>query len=129
MTNKTIHKILTYCIAAVWIVNGLFCKVLGFVPRHEEIVERITTVDRPSAAYLTILIGISEIIMAVWILSGYKSRLNAIAQIIIVATMNTLEFLLAHDLLLWGKLNAFFAFLFMVVVYYTEFNLHKRQHQ
>ena len=128
MTNKTIHKIVTYCIAAVWIANGLFCKVLGFVPRHEEIVERITNVDRPSAAYLTILIGISEIIMALWVLSGYKSKLNAIAQIIIVATMNTLEFLLAPDLLLWGKLNAVFAFLFILVVYYTEFNLNKRQH-
>ena len=128
MTNKTIHNIMTYCIAAVWIANGLFCKVLGFVPRHEEIVERITNVDRPYAAYLTILIGISEIIMAVWVLSGYKSKLNAIAQIIIVATMNTLEFLLAPDLLLWGKLNAVFAFLFMVVVYFNEFNLHKKQH-
>ena len=120
---------MTYCIAAVWIANGLFCKVLNFVPRHEEIIERITNVDPPSAAYLTILIGISEIIMAIWILSGYKSKLNAIAQITIVATMNTLEFLLAPDLLLWGKLNAFFAFLFMVVVYFNEFNLHKRQHQ
>ena len=120
---------MTYCIAAVWIANGLFCKVLGFVPRHEEIVERITNVDRPSAACLTILIGISEIIMALWILSGYKSKLNAIAQITLVATMNTLEFVLAPDLLLWGKLNAVFAFLFMVVVYFNEFNLHKKQHQ
>jgi hypothetical protein len=28
-------------IAAAWLVNGLFCKVLNFVPRHEEIVRRI----------------------------------------------------------------------------------------
>lgn len=126
MTNRTTYKILTYCIAAVWIANGLFCKVLDFVPRHQEIVTRITTVDRPSAAYLTILIGISEVIMAIWILSGYYSKLNAIVQIVIVATMNTLEYWLAPDLLLWGKLNAFFAFLFVLVVYFNEFHLNKR---
>ncbi|MES2412054.1 MAG: DoxX-like family protein [Bacteroidota bacterium] len=127
MANKNIHKIVTYCIAAVWIANGLFCKVLDFVPRHQEIVERITNVDRPSAAYLTILIGISEIIMAVWILSGYRSKLNTIAQIIIIASMNTLEFMLAPDLLLWGKLNSLFAFLFILVVYFNEFHLNKKQ--
>ncbi|HMK06255.1 MAG TPA: DoxX-like family protein [Flavobacterium sp.] len=125
MTKKTIHKIVTYCIAAVWIVNGLFCKVLNLVPRHEQIVARILgdNYSRP----LTILIGISEIIMAVWILSGYKSKLNAIAQIIIIASMNTLEFILAPDLLLWGKLNSLFAFLFILVVYFNEFLLNKKK--
>lgn len=127
MANRTTYKILTYCIAAVWIANGLFCKVLDFVPRHQEIVARITTVDRPSAAYLTILIGISEVIMAIWILSGYYSKLNAVVQIVIVATMNALEYWLAPDLLLWGKLNAFFAFLFVLVVYFNEFHLNKKK--
>ena len=118
---------MNYCIATVWIANGLFCKVLDLVPRHQEIVERITNADRPSAAYLTILIGISEIIMAVWILSGYKSKLNAIAQIVVIASMNTLEFILAADLLLWGKLNSVFAFLFILVIYFNEFYLNKKQ--
>ena len=125
MRNKQIYKILIYCIAAVWIANGLFCKVLNLVPRHEQIVARILGDDysRP----LTILIGISEIIMAVWILSGYKTKLNAIAQISVVATMNTLEFMLVPDLLLWGKLNSFFASIFIIVVYFNEFYLNKEQ--
>lgn len=122
-----IYKILTYCIATVWIVNGLFCKVLDFVPRHQEIVQTITNIDRPSAAYLTILIGISEIIMAIWILSSYKTKLNAILQIGVVATMNTIEFILVPDLLLWGKLNSLFAFIFILVVYYNEFYINKKQ--
>lgn len=108
----------------VWIVNGLFCKVLHFVPRHEQIVARILGNDysRP----LTIAIGISEIFMALWILSRYKTRLNAIAQIAIVVAMNTIEFFLAPDLLLWGKLNAVFAFLFILIVFYNEFYLNKK---
>jgi uncharacterized membrane protein YphA (DoxX/SURF4 family) len=120
-----IHKILTYCIATVWIANGLFCKVLNLVPRHKQIVARILGDDH--SRLLTILIGLSEIIMAVWILSAYKTKLNAIAQIAVVATMNTLEFILVPDLLLWGKLNSLFAFIFILVVYYNEFYLNKIQ--
>ncbi|RTZ04368.1 hypothetical protein EKL98_09285 [Flavobacterium bomense] len=125
MTKTKIYKILSYCIATVWIANGLFCKVLNLVPRHEQIVARILGDDysRP----LTILIGLSEIIMAVWILSAYKTRLNAIAQMAVVGTMNTLEFMFVPDLLLWGKLNSMFAFIFIIVVYSNEFYLNKKQ--
>jgi hypothetical protein len=122
---KGIHKVLTYCIATVWIANGLFCKVLNHVPRHEQIVARILGGDH--SRLLTTLIGLAEIIMAIWILSAYKSRLNAITQISVVATMNTLEFFLAPDLLLWGKLNSLFAFIFIIAIYYNEFYLNKEQ--
>lgn len=123
MNNKGLHSVLTYCIAAVWIVNGLFCKVLNLVPRHEQIVARILGDDY--ARPLTVLIGLAEVVMAVWILSVIKTRLNAIAQIVTVALMNTMEFFLVPDLLLWGKFNACFAFLFIVAVYYNEFHLNK----
>lgn len=120
-----IKKILTYCIATVWIANGLFCKVLNLVPRHEQIVARILGDDH--SRLLTILIGLSEIIMAACILIAFKTELNAIAQIIVVATMNILEFILVPDLLLWGKLNSLFAFIFILVVYFNEFYFYKKQ--
>ena len=124
MTSQQIHKILTYFIATVWLVNGLICKVLNFVPRHEQIVARIlgSEYSRP----LTLLIGLAEIGMVVWILSRIQKRVNAVVQIVIVATMNILEFSLASDLLLWGKMNIFFAFLFILVVYYNEFQLKEK---
>ena len=125
MRNNKIYKILIYCIATVWIANGLFCKVLNLVPRHEQIVARILG-DQYSRPF-TILIGLSEIIMAVWILSAYKTKLNAIVQIAIVATMNILEFMLVPDLLLWGKLNSLFAFIFILVVYFNEFYFNNKQ--
>ena len=123
--DRKVYKILNLCIAAVWIANGLFCKVLNLVPRHEQIVARILgdTYSRP----VTILIGISEVVMALWILLGYKSKLNAMVQIVIVATMNTLEYILVPDLLLWGKLNSVFAFFFILVVYYNEFYFNRKQ--
>jgi len=115
------HRTLTYIISLVWLVNGLYCKVLDQVPRHQEIVERI--VGEEYAQTLTCLIGLSEIVMAVWVFSSYRSRLNAIVQMIIVATMNIIEFLVVPDLLLWGHLNSIFALCFIGVVYYNEFVL------
>lgn len=125
MTKPRIYKILNYCIATVWVANGLFCKVLNLVPRHEQIVAKILgdAISRP----MTILIGLSEILMCFWILSGYRTKLNAIIQIAVVATMNLLEFILVPELLLWGKLNSLFAFIFIIVVYINEFYLNKKQ--
>jgi len=123
MLNKTINFLIIYSISAVWIVNGLYCKVLNFVPRHDQIVSRILdiSISRP----ITISIGILEIIMGLWVLSRLKSNLNAIVQIVIVLVMNVLEFLLVPDLLLWGKLNICFAIVFITIVYFANFKLNK----
>lgn len=124
MTNNKKHQLLNYFIAAVWLVNGLFCKLLNLVPRHREIVAGI--LGNNHSRILTILIGLSEILMAVWILSRIKPRLNAIIQMIVISSMNILEFLLVPELLLWGRANAVFAFLFILLIYYNEFYLNKR---
>ena len=118
------NNLLHYLITTVWIANGLFCKVLNLVPRHQEIVARILNIDHPR--FITLLIGIAEVGMAIWVLSNIRSRLNVIVQIIIILTMNTLEFFLAPDLLLWGKANAIFAFLFILLIYYKEFYLNNK---
>src|SRR5258708_5853773 len=118
---------LNYLIAVVWIANGLFCKVLNLVPRHQEIVARI--IGNAHAGVLTRAIGFSEMAMAVWVLSGFKTKLNAITQVVVIATMNGLEFIMAPDLLLWGRFNALFAFLFILVILYNEFYLRNRQTQ
>ncbi len=94
-----------------------------FVPRHQLIVERI--LGSEYAHTLTRFIGLLEILMAVWILSGIKSRLNALIQIIIIGSMNVLEFFLAEDLLLWGKFNIILAFILISIIYLYEFKLKK----
>ncbi len=119
MIKRKIHGILTYCIAAVWLVNGLVCKILDLVPRHQQIVARILG-DNYSRPF-TFIIGLLEVGMAIWILSGRHTRQNAVLQILIIATMNTLEFFLVPDLLLWGKMNSLFAFLFILVVFASEY--------
>ncbi|MFV0566417.1 MAG: DoxX-like family protein [Flavobacteriaceae bacterium] len=123
MANGKTHKTLTYLIAIVWLVNGLFCKVLNLVPRHEQIVANILGNDY--SRLLTFLIGVLEIIMAIWILIKFKPKLNTIIQIVVVAAMNIIEFIVVPDMLLWGRLNIVFAFLFIGVIYYNAFVLNK----
>ena len=113
-----LKKLITILISLIWFINGFFCKILNLVPRHELIVSTITGSSHPHQ--LTILIGISETLMSLWIISGKYHRLNAILQILIIATMNTLEFFLVPDLLLWGRMNAVFAVLLIGIIWYNE---------
>lgn len=124
MNIETTHRVLNYLIAAVWLGNGLFCKVLNFVPRHEQIVARILGEDY--SRVLIVLIGCGEIAIVIWVLTGIQKRLGAVTQIFLVTTMNILEFILAPDLLLWGRANALFAFIFVLIVYYNEFVINEK---
>jgi hypothetical protein len=116
MTN---NKLLNFLIAAVWLVNGLFCKVLNYVPRHREIVAGILGSEH--ALLFTKAIGFAEIAMAIWIVSGFLAKLNTITQVLIIATMNIIEFILAPGLLFWGRFNFLYAFLFIGLILYNEF--------
>jgi uncharacterized membrane protein YphA (DoxX/SURF4 family) len=123
--RRALRIVLKILISLVWLVNGLFCKVLNVVPRHELIVARILGND--FSHVLTRAIGFLEILMFVWVLSGIKSRWCAISQIIIVLTMNVIEFLVAPDLLLFGKVNLLVAFAFTGVVAIYEFVLRRTE--
>lgn len=121
---RRLHHTLIWLIAAVWIINGLFCKVLNLVPRHQLIVARI--LGDEYAVLMTKMIGVAEVFMAIWVLSGIRTRWSAIVQIIVVGVMNSIEFVMAPDLLLFGRVNAIVALVFMTVVYLNEFILHSQ---
>lgn len=121
---KRIHEILNFLFAATWLGNGLFCKVFNLAPRHQQIVE--TILNLRDGRTITVLIGVAETLMAVWILSGIWPRVNTVTQIVVIATMNILEFVLVPELLLWGKANVVFAFLFILLIGYNEFIFKKK---
>jgi uncharacterized membrane protein YphA (DoxX/SURF4 family) len=120
---NTIHKLLNYLIAIVWLLNGLFCKLLNLVPRHQLIVSKILGANH--AVFFTKTIGVAEVLMTIWILSGFKPRLCAIIQIVVVLAMNIIEFTIADDLLLFGRINLLIAIIFVLVIYCNEFVLNK----
>ena len=123
---RLLYQILRIGFAMVWFVNGFYCKIMGFVPRHEFIVAKILGYDY--AQLLTLAIGFGEVIMGFWILSGIKPKVNAVIQILLVLTMNVLEVILVPELLLWGSMNMLFAILFVLLIFINEFILAKRLH-
>lgn len=126
MTSQTnLERNSTIFICLVWVANGLLCKVLNLVPRHQEIVSKI--LGEQNAWLFTKVIGVSEILMAVWILSRIKSRFCAIFQMAIVGMMNIIEFILVPDLLLFGRMNIVLASIFILLIYFDEFILRKRE--
>jgi uncharacterized membrane protein YphA (DoxX/SURF4 family) len=116
-----LYTTLIILIAAVWLINGLYCKLLNLVPRHRLIVARILGSEH--ATLFTKTIGVLEIGMSAWVISGLWPYWCAWLQIGLVAIMNTIEFFLARDLLLFGKLNAVIATIFILLIYVTVFLL------
>ena len=117
MISKQIHITINFLIALVWLVNGIYCKILNAVPRHRQIVENI--LGREYGEFITSAIGFSEILMALWILSGFKRRLNTFCQITVIVLMNILEYILTPELLLWGRWNILFAAAFCILIYFN----------
>jgi len=96
LTPRT-ARILRWGTAGVWLAFGLLAKVLSGVPRHRAIVGRV--LGDTWAAPLTLAIGLGEVAMGAWILSGRARRTCALAQTLVIGLMNTLELTLARDLL------------------------------
>ena len=110
--------------AAVWLVNGVWCKIMDGVPRHREIVARLLGDEH--SLLLTRMIGLGEVCMAVWILSGIRWKWSCAAQIAAVAVMNIIEFIMVPDLLLFGRFNSLVALAYIMIVAWTGFRHGKR---
>lgn len=111
----------TNLLALVWLVNGFFCKILMLTPRHQEIVA--TILGKQFSGEITIVIGILETFMAVWIFIQFSKRLNAVIQIFLILLMNIIEFIMTPHLLLWGRFNMLFAIIFIIFIYSNAFKI------
>jgi hypothetical protein len=101
-TSTIARRVCTAGLAAVWLTSGLGAKLLGLVPRHQAIVARFF--GDTYALPMTKLIGVAEVVMALWILSGRERKLCAVMQALAVVAMNGLELWGARDLLLFPRL-------------------------
>lgn len=85
-------------VALVWFVFGLVFKVFNVVPRHREIVATVLGDDL--AGPMTVMIGLAEVGVGVWMLSGWRPRTCAALQTVALVVMNTLEITIAKEHLL-----------------------------
>lgn len=73
-------------------------KLLDLVPRHRAIVGR--AVGAGLSGPLTACIGVGEMLLGVWVLSGRSPKACAAVMTVALVCMNTLEIAFAKDLLL-----------------------------
>jgi hypothetical protein len=83
------HKLIRLSIAAVWFYQGLWCKVLGGVPRQEAVISTVPFLSTGEVRVALIALGLLESALAVWVLSGHRMRQAAMVQTTLLAAMNT----------------------------------------
>lgn len=97
MSNR-IRTLVGVGIGSVWVFHGLFSKILGGIPRHELIVGRI--LGQEIAGPATMMIGAYEVLLGLWAASGKLRLPCAVVQTLSIIAMNSLEILIARDLLI-----------------------------
>jgi len=92
---------LTPALAAVWLVHGVYNKLLGGSPRHLAIVQSVPGLEGAAGRRMLIAVGLAEVAIAIWMLSRRAPRLCAAVQTVLLLSMNAIELAYARPLLLW----------------------------
>ena len=75
-------------VAGVWIYEGLWCKILGRNEDELRVVEAVPRYgEKFGRAFLTAL-GWVELLLGVWVLSSWAPGLCALAQTVLLVTLN-----------------------------------------
>jgi uncharacterized membrane protein YphA (DoxX/SURF4 family) len=90
-------------VAAVWLVHGLFNKLLAGSARQLTIVQSVPGLGGIVGQWVILAVGTVEVAIAVWVLTRYAPRLCAALQTILLLSMNVIELRFARDLLLWPE--------------------------
>jgi hypothetical protein len=85
-------------IGSGWVFHGLYSKILNGIPRHRLIVGKI--LGAANAGIATQAIGLLEVMLGLWAFTGWQPVGCAAVQTAAIIAMNTLEILLAGELLI-----------------------------
>lgn len=75
-------------IAAVWLYEGLWCKVLRRMPSQRDIVASVPFLGPVRGPALLTALGVLECGLAVWVLSGWEPICGAVVQTALLVGMN-----------------------------------------
>jgi hypothetical protein len=100
----------------VWFYQGLWCKVLGGVPRQEAVISTVPFIGAAEVRVALMTLGLVECGLAVWVLSGQRMRQAATVQTALLAAMNSGGLIWAWHLIPdpGGMIVQNFAFLVLV---------------
>ena len=75
-------------VAAVWLYEGLWCKLLGREARQVQVVEAVPKLGPLVGRHFLKVLGLVETAVALWVLSGISPGLCAIAQTVLLVSLN-----------------------------------------
>lgn len=76
-------------VAAVWLYEGFWCKLWNGDPNQLRIVEALPRLDPNTANVLLKSLGLIEVGVAIWALTGFAPIVCATAQTALIAILNT----------------------------------------
>jgi len=86
-------------VAGVWLYEGLWCKLLGREARQLQIVESVPTLRARMGALFLKGLGAVELLIALWILTGVAPLACAVAQTLLLVSLNANGILWARHLI------------------------------
>ena len=82
------YWLIRVAVAAVWIYEGLWCKLLGGQPHELTVVESVPWFGPRIGALFLRALGVVEVALGAWVLSGMAPMLCAMAQTVLLVTLN-----------------------------------------
>lgn len=80
--------VLRGAVGAVWLYEGLWCKLLGREPHQVSVVEAVPKLGPLVGRHFLLALGAVETALALWILSGAYPGWCAAAQTALLVTLN-----------------------------------------
>jgi len=75
-------------VAVVWLYEGLWCKILGRVASQIQVVTAVPRLGARWGPLVLKLLGIVEVALAAWVISGIGPGGCAIAETVLLVTLN-----------------------------------------
>ncbi len=86
-------------VAAVWLYEGLWCKVFGRAPHEAQVVANVPRFGPRFGQSFLKALGVVEVMLAVWVISGIDPGACAIAEVTLLVVLNVNGLLWSRDLI------------------------------
>jgi uncharacterized membrane protein YphA (DoxX/SURF4 family) len=91
--------VMRVAVAAVWLYEGLWNKLLGGAARQVQVVSAVPRLGPLFGSSFLKLLGAVEVLVAAWVLSGILPGFCAIAQVVLLVLLNVNGLLWARHII------------------------------
>ena len=86
-------------VAAVWLYEGLWCKVFGRAPLEAQVVAKVPRFGPLIGQSFLKALGVVEVVLAAWVISGIHPGVCAITEVALLVVLNFNGLLWARNII------------------------------